>query len=489
MQKLFILILAILVVFSQIILFRNDKIRVAVTGAPVIYWVTDPNPARIQQIALFRQWLKKNNFADIDVRVDTANSGLQKTIIQSVTGTAGDMIDMPSGSVGYLKEMGVLKDMSQVDKEFGYKDSDIYEPTRPDIFMDGKHYAFPCNIGLAALLVNRDAFRKAGMEPPPSRWDFASFEAIGREFVKKANAGKKRQESFMMDTSMGELMRRSLGVSYFNETLTKAAINRPEYIDVLKRIYRWIYVDHLLPSAAERASFTIEQGYGGLSFQLFFHGQYAMIHTGRWAMIQLRDMKAKFEIGVAEYPHGGYPNALAVSRSIVVYAGSKHPELPKYFCAFLRSEDYNMHIVRDSDGNPPETPYLDREEFLRPVGHENEWLMHQGLGTIAKTIAIGREFSPYVLYVAYQKFENRFNDGFISGIYTAEQTAKLIDDVINEEIRKYLARNPGKQADYDKALERQKQIDALKKEGKKIPLALVDNIFLKRYYKDTGRGE
>ena len=60
---------------------------------------------------------------------------------------------------------------------------------------------------------------------------------------------------------------------------------------------------------------------------------------------------------------------------------------------------------------------------------------------------------------------------------------------IEKEISGYVKRHPEKKAAYLAALERQKKIDSLREAGKKIPLALVDNVFLKRYYKDKGLGE
>ncbi|MBL8994486.1 MAG: extracellular solute-binding protein, partial [Spirochaetia bacterium] len=390
---------------------------------------------------------------------DTANTGLQKAVIQAVSGVASDTMDMFSGNVHYLHAMGVLQDMSSVDQEFGYKDADIYGPTRDDIFIDGKHYGFPCNIGLAALVVNRKAFRQFGMEAPPFRTDFETFEAIGSDFVSRANAGKKRREFFFFDNIQYETMRRSVGISFFNETLSGADLNRPEFVRILKLAKRWTEELHLVPSDADLASMSSEQGYGGSTFQLFNNGNYAMIYTGRWAMIQLRQMNAQYDISAIEYPNGGYPNALVFSRSVVAYKGSPNLEIVKQFCAFLRSEEYNLHIIKDSDGNPGEVSYLDREEFLRPVGHTNEWGLHQGLARIAKSIAFGREYSPFVLFINYGRHESRYLQGYRSSIYTAEETAKLIHDAVNEEISLSLGRNPDLKKSFEAALVKQKRID------------------------------
>lgn len=489
MQNLFLIILGILTIFSQYIIYREKTLTGASNKIPVLYWVTDANPARVQQVAVFRQWLKRNGFPDMEIRIDSANTGLQKTIIQTVTGTAGDFIDIGSGNIQYLQEMDVLRDMTSVDTDFGYRSEDTYEGTRGDIYIDGKRYGFPCNIAIAAPLVNIDLFEKLGAPRPPPRWDFDTFERMGIEFVRKANAGKKRQEVFFIDNFEQEMLRRTAGVSTFNETLTSSALNQPKYVHVLRTLRRWVVEIHLIPTAGEKASFALEQGYGAGSFQLFNRGYFGMIYAGRWALIQLRAMKANFRMDAVEPPNAGFPCSAAFSRSVVVYRGTQYPDLVPFFCAFLRSADYNLLLARDSDGNTPETPYLKSKDFLEPEGRTNEWPMHQSLARIGNTIAQGREFSPFVLQENYLRAERKIIEGFLIGVTSAEDTARLIHDNINEEIRKHLDRHPEKRERYQTAIDRQTRIDSLKKAGKKIPLELVDNAYLKKYYRATGLGE
>ena len=52
-----------------------------------IYWVTDPNPARDEQIAIFQRWLKKDASRPQDLRVliDAANGRREKKVIQGIS--------------------------------------------------------------------------------------------------------------------------------------------------------------------------------------------------------------------------------------------------------------------------------------------------------------------------------------------------------------------------------------------------------------------
>ncbi|MBN8215025.1 MAG: extracellular solute-binding protein [Spirochaetes bacterium] len=487
MRWLFTGFLASLIAFSLFMSWRFSG-AIGQGGAPVIYWVTDPNPARIEQIALFKSWLKKRGYQDIDLRLDVNNQGAQKTVVQGVTGVAGDCIDAGSTWIRYFYSMGIISPVTNLEKRFGYPDDGLFPCIRSDIFVDGKQIAFPCNLGIAGYLVNADVFKKYGMETPPFLMDFATFERLGKEFVEKANAGRRR-ETFFAGAISHEAMRRSLGVTHFNETLTRSAINRKEFVDVLNLMFKWTYTDHLVPTAAEMASFSVEQGYGGLQYQLLCKGNFGMVETGRWAMIQMRKMKNPVQWAQVLYPHGGYPNAMATTRAAVLYAGTKNRDAAVHFLAFLRSDDYNMHVVRDSDGIPPNPKFMDTDEFLKPAGKTNEWAMHASSRRIANDYAFPRDISPFALFQKYNRAESLAIQGFMNRLTTAEQAVALIEQGVNDELDRFMRTHPDLRSAFQAAQERQKKIDAAKAAGQKIPLALVDNPFLARYYKDKGLGE
>ncbi|MBN8219032.1 MAG: carbohydrate ABC transporter substrate-binding protein [Spirochaetes bacterium] len=488
MRNLFLAMLAALISFTQYMDWRFARNNPP-SGVPVIYWVTDPNPARVEQVALFKAWMKKRGYPEVDLRVDVNNGGLQKTVVQGVTGVAGDCIDAPSLFMSYLYSIGIILPVTNLAARFGYPDSGLFPAIYNDIVVDGKQVAFPCNIVTSGYLVNADTFTRVGMEPPPFMMDFETFERIGMEFTAKANRGLPRREYFFARSLDDENMRRSCGVANFNETLTRSAVNRPEWLKVLKLIYRWTYTNRLVPTLADIQSFASEHGYGGLEFQLLNKGYFGMVSTGRYAMIQMREMKARPQWRAVLPPHGGYPIALAQTRAVVLYAGSPNIEAATYFLGFLRSDEYSMHVVRDSDSLPPNPKFMDTEEYRRPAGHTNEWAMHEGFRRIAMDYGTTREMSPFALFRKYNRIEGLAFSGYMNDLHTAEEAVAMFDQAINEEVDRYVKSHPEIRARYAKALENQKIIDAAKAAGKKIPLALVDNSFLRRFYQERGLGE
>ncbi|MDX1683164.1 MAG: hypothetical protein R3336_08590, partial [Phycisphaeraceae bacterium] len=81
MKYLFAVIALLLVVASVIVAWSMPS---AQTEIPVIYWVTDPNPARVEQAGGFDKWLIENGHVTEDgkpvvqLRIETGNRTNQK---------------------------------------------------------------------------------------------------------------------------------------------------------------------------------------------------------------------------------------------------------------------------------------------------------------------------------------------------------------------------------------------------------------------------
>jgi ABC-type glycerol-3-phosphate transport system substrate-binding protein len=483
MKTFFFYLLVALLIFTQAMVYR---VRRETTGVPVVYWVTDPNPAREEQIALFRSWLKKKGYPDIQVKLDVANRGLQKTIVQGVTGVAGDMIDAGGTQVPVLQAMGLLDELGPQLAFFGLPTFQSYEANRHELVLGGKAYGTPCNTIPTLFIVNLGLFEKLGLAAPPQRWSFEEFERQGRRFVAKANEHLKRREVFFAYRVDSVVLRRSLGIGVYNETLTGPWPDLPAVAGVLKKVYQWTYVDHLIPSEAELSSMATEQGYGSADYQLFHKGFFGMTWGGRHALIQLRQMAPALRLTGVEMPNGGYPNTLTSSRSLVLYAGSRHKAWAGYFFAFLQSEDYSLHVVKDADGMPPLPGMLDRKEFREPAGFTNEWPLHKAYAQAARELAIGYEISPF-LPPTVTSLKMKAGALFMNGVITAEEAVKQAAEGVNEEIEKYVGRTPERKKRFEKAKALQMKIDALKANGEKIPAEWIANNFLRKYYLETGK--
>lgn len=485
MKYLFIIVFAGLLAASFFTWRSQPEVQ---TELPVIYWVTDANPARAEQVRIFHEWLKKNDYPQMELRLDSANRNPQKMVIQGVSGVGGDVMDIGSGGgLRYFHAMGLLEDVTEAGKRLGFDPSKTWKAVYPEITLHGRQYMFPCNVTAHLLWVNKGTFRKYNQPIPPRTWDLETFERMGKAFVDAANPPGERRKVFYVANLDVNGIRRSMGLSIFNESLTRCILNDPRQVKTLRLMLKWTYEDHILPSAADRESFDTESGYAGPILQLFNTGNYAMFRMGRYALIQLREFEG-LDLGVSYPPCEEFLNTWTGTRAGAVYAGSKKKELAEYFLAYLASEDYNMQIVRDADALPPNPAFTKSEEFIRPPDYPNEHGIHEVFAEAADRAAISSTYCPFVLDSVAKRIINQEEAIVMAHRQSPEEAAARIEERVNEEIQRNLREDPKLQPLYDELVERQKKIDALRAEGKPVPLSWIENPFLRRYYAFKGWG-
>ncbi len=567
MKYLFAVIFALLVLASVVTQAYLPDHR---SGVPLIYWVTDANPAREDQIHLFHLWQVKNGYKEsveletkseadaflarqgrffrrsllelnpllgsldtatfpltitvpkAEMRLDTANSDVTKRIIQGVSGVGGDVMDMWSGvHMWQMQGMGLLRDVTEDAKRLNYGPDQTYAALLPEIAIpeqDGKwhQYQFPCNVAASAYFVNLEQIEKVGMPPPPRTWTHATFEAYGAEYVKRANAGLTRPRFFLVNGVDMQTLRRSFGASELNETMTASTIDDPRNIAAMEKYLRWQNELRIVPSSVDRAGFSTDSGYGGQDAQLFNAGNYAMLNTGRYLLIQFRKFnidrvksgRSPMKLGFSEPPYSVFPNTNMSTRAAAVYSGGKHQDLAVLFQAYLASEEYNMQIVRDADSLPPNPKYTNNPEYLRPkpdpaggIYPETEYAVHGPFVEIANTIGVASSHSPFILQASVLREVNKADESITSNVVLPADAYASAARRVNDEIARNLGENPRLQPRFAQKVEQQKQIDAMKAaitafqksnlekpipDDLRIPLGLIDNPFHRAYYKTLG---
>ena len=463
-------------------------------GKRVVYWVTDPNPVRQMQVDAFKEWAKTNvpPEDEFELRVDSANGDVTKKIIQSVSRVGGEIIDLGTdgGDIGYFKEIGIAIDLTEDAERMGFEAHRTYRAIAPALKVDGRQYAFPCNIYCNLYWTNVKTLRQWGIDVPPRDWTWDDFERIATEFTAKANDGLPHRQRFLVDRVEILALIRNRGLDLLNETLTASALDDPIFVEELKRLHRWTYDDHILPSKADIESISTEASHGGSAAQMFRLGNYAMFLRGRWSLCQLRlfDDFGDMELAVVPPPDGGFQNTSAGSRAAIVSAGSKQPELAKYFLQFLASPEYSMTIVESADALPPLPEMTQTEAYLRPPKFPNEHGCHEVFSWGLANIGIPVSHSPFVSAKIYRRELAEAEEAYMAtpSLRTAEEAAARAERRINERITLNLEENPKLKPAYEAALERQAEIDRCKAAGEKIPRELIANTFYELYYEAKG---
>jgi len=494
MTRIFIICLSIISAgTAYITLTRSEDL----SGTPILTWVTDPNPARYEQIDFFHDWLIAQGHTDENgdpiVRIQLETGGVDnKKIIHGVSGVAGDILDMYN-EVDQFKKLGILEDLTDYADRYGFGPDQTYDAIKNDIVIGGKQFAFPCNVTSHACWINMDVMQAAGIDQLPESWTVEAFERIGKKFVQNMNSSNEAQNYFFMNNPGDDqfvgwitVLMRSKGGSFYNETMTECILDQGPFAEMIDLNIKWIEEDRIFPNAAEASSFSASGGYGGAKMSLFLEGKYGMINLGRWLLVRMREMENPPKVAVSRYPYFDYENTTIGSRCSSIYKGSKHKDLAALFLAFLASDKYNNQIVDCADALPPNPNFCSSQRFLRPSEYPNEWGAHGAAFRSADEVAIPDAKSLFIsqqilgreLRTAFEKVQSKLSNSAIASLQAAE--------AVNEEIKRNVSNSLRLEKKFKNAIALQAKIDAFKKAGKKIPVDWISNPFLKKYYRSLG---
>lgn len=457
--------------------------RDAGTDRPVLYWVTDTSESREAEVELFYQWLEEKGYPQFEIRLDSTNKDVSKKLIQGISGVGADILSMARDEAWLLHSTGMMEDLLPLARKHGFTVDKTWPAVAPAFLIDGEQVGFPRGNPVQVHFLNLELFEKYGQPPPPRHWTIEDFEAAGKAFVAAANQGEARQKTFFADVVNALVIRRGMGRSIFNETMTRSTLNNPEAIRTLKLLYKWTYVDRIIPTQADLDFFAGSET-NTSRIQLFTQGRYAMLTAARYSLVQLRQI-SDMRLGARATPYESFPNSLLGTGSVGIYKRSRHKDLAAYLLEFFTTETYNMQVVRSADSMPPIPKYAETEAYMRPSGHPGEWEVHKVMADLM-TIAIPPSVSPFVLPSTVNRIESGFRLGVMAGVYTPEEGAALAEEFVNREIELNVRKNPRLKQLYDQLQQDQENIDQLKAKGEMVPLELITNPFYRRYYVARG---
>ena len=483
MKRLFLVIFLILSAASLALYWTQPD---RISPVPVLYWVTQNDPVKRETIRLFKIWLEDNRLPPVEVKIDNANQDPTKKLAQGLAGVGADLFDIYNTQQELFASSGMLMDVTDQARELGFSSDETYPALREDIMFDGRQYGFPRNAAGAATWINTETFARYGIPEPNYRWTWDKFEEIGRKFVTAANPPGTRERKYFMQLVSLVSLRRGLGLSTFNETMTKCILDDPRNAEVMRRYYRWVVELRLVPTLAEQQAMSANSAMAGDGiFYLFAQGRYAMLQLPRWALIRLR-VQGDLPLRVVEPMNSGYSNTEFSCGMVSVYTGSKHPVEAVRFLQFLASEPFNLLIARSGDSLPPVPKYVHTEEFLHPANHPNEWAAQEVFTRVAPEIGIATARSPFVISGVVYRTDTQIAQSVIAGQLTPEEAGREHAALLNAEIARSIRSNDKLRTRYEDLLKVQQKIDERRAQGLPVPLAWISNPFHQTYYKAMG---
>ncbi|MCF7687019.1 MAG: ABC transporter substrate-binding protein [Cephaloticoccus sp.] len=457
---------------------------------PVIYWITQDDPVKRETIARFGQWLRDNHLPLCEVRIDNVNQDPTKKLAQGLAGVGADLMDIYSTQTEQFALSGMLLDVTEDAQRMGFGPDKTYPALYSDLVVNGRQYGFPRNAGGSLVWINRDTFAQQGIEEPGYHWSWDDFERIGQQFVDATNPPGTRQRSYFIQALPPMILRRGLGLSIFNETMTKCTLDDPRNTEVMRRLKRWTTELHLIPTQAERTAMSAEAARASDGdFYLFATGRFATMYLPRWALIRLRPL-GKLNMKVVTPPSSGFLNMEFGCGIIAGYTGSKHKEHVLRFQQFLTSEPFNLLVAESGDSLPPVPKYVHTDAFMRPPEHPEEWELAKVFTQAAPSIGIAICRSPFVPSDVITRSNTGIDSSMLELVLadrvTPEDAGRLVAQRIDQEIALNIEHDAELRAEYERLTAVQARIDALRAAGRKVPAALITNPFHLAYYRAQG---
>ena len=270
--------------------FAATRADVDLENVPMLVWSTDDNPARKIQCQLFREWHLRNYGTPVDIITDPANRQPTKTIVQSLAGAGPDIIESYGpAQIRQFVASGMGLDITDVANERNFGLDTVFDVAHDSMAVDGRQYAYPCNLGYTVMFYHRDMFREAGIPEPTEPWTYEELIAHATTIVDHYRDTKNVRRFGVMGLD-GWGMPLIEGTRFYTPDGTVSNYNNQTTVQSFRLLQEMMYDKQVMPTRAEAASAASSGGAtmnadaeSASASSLFKNKVTAMVREGRWA--------------------------------------------------------------------------------------------------------------------------------------------------------------------------------------------------------------
>ncbi len=420
------------------------KPEVGEKGKTLIVWCTDDNPARREQIDLF----KKLN-PNYDLLLDPGNYSHDKIIVQSIAGVGPDVFDsFGAPTLDMLAKADIIWDITDEFKKAGIDPAAItWEVSHDSFIRNGRIYGFPTNAGVRVVLFNKDCFDKQGIPYPQGPWKWDQMVKLAQKLTIRDEKGRVKQYGLMVGWGHREQFIRQWGGSIYTPDGTRCIVDSPECIAATQFMHDLIYKYRVTPSPVEESAISSKGGWGAGEINIFGSGRVAMVIGDRWWLCRLRDNK-DLRLGVVECPYEKKKIYIGGARVTLINKNSPRKRDALAFIFYLASKEYNMLLNHQADWLSPVKEYCFTDEYLHDPDYPNE--TYNKVYRDVMKYGTSPQFSKFANASAVYRIVAKQLDLVKNNEKTAEAAMKTIAVKVNEEIQKTISKDPALRAEYEK---------------------------------------
>ncbi len=362
-------------------------------GKTPLIWVSDDNPARRGQIALFNKLYPRYDLR-LDPRDTTA--GVEKIMLQSLAGVGPDLFDAfgPADLDAFVRS-GVAWDITDELAKRGINmETDVWAAIVPTGMREGRIYGFPANIAVDAIWINEVLFDRAGVPYPRNGWTWDDFLKVAKKLTIRDQNGRIKQFGFLCDWYQWTQFMMLFGGSQFSPDGTRSTVDSPQSIAAMQFLHDLMYVHHVMPTPVDEATMATSGGFGSGTISYFGAERGAMALGGRWWLCTMRDYEG-LRLGAVEIPRVNKNSAYrAYGRATLINSYSPRRKQALDFLLYEAGSEYNSLINRQADGIAAMKKYCYTDAFLHDPEHPSEDYNAAWRGVV--DYAQAERFSPFV---------------------------------------------------------------------------------------------
>lgn len=352
---------------------------------------------------------------------------------------------MAEDAVLMWAEQGMLADVSQMYGEDEAKPLDSLAFT-----FDGKPVGYSVANEVLLLYYDRDAFKEAGVTPPPATaeeaWDWDTFVDVAKEMTLDVNGNNAKSPDFdhnnikrygimlCPDFWQLEVWSVSNGSGWYDAE-GNVTIDDPAAMEALQRIADLYLVHHVMPQYGTNTATTLDQDLVSKSTAMYVNGQWSV---GVWLGPAKHSDGLDYGVGVLPYMQDKV--TLNTGGVNVAFATSKHPQEAMEWLKWYAREENAWGLIEGGIWMPVLSSYYTDEALTR------KWVENPNFPPYDeyKTAVVDYAFNnakPTSWY--WVNNTNLFNDALSSILAPAWSGATTVAEAITDHIDQLKAANQG----------------------------------------------
>ena len=345
----------------------------------------------------------------------------------------------------------------------------IWPVAQKGTMLDGRSYAYPCNVWWCLIAYHKDLFDKAGVPYPKPGWTWSDFVETAKKLTIRDSATG-RAEQFGLLGIDGVEMAFNFGADFLNKTGTRCAFHSREAVEAIQLSIDFQEKHHISPTASETANMAAQGGWGAGAINLFGAKKGAMMRFGRYGLINWRlvneEAKKKglpppLHIGFVPPPVKKRQYLYGGTRICVINAHSPRRYEAVDFIAYLAGPRYGRQINWSADCIPGPRRWTRTPEQLSnpryPEEHDSDIHWRETAADIHPLMHT-RFLPSTTLYQCLYYHLDRIG----SHLCSVDEGLRALQSDMNQAIEKHVREHPYLRGPYAAAMKEQARIDQRK---------------------------